>query len=82
MLVYLKAGARIRPASWRRSVHDHETVHEVRPYVVGEDLTGVQLTHQGQPNYQPVEGDFVVHNPSNPTDSWLMDAAFFAENYE
>ena len=50
----------------------------MRPYVPGEDLTGVSV----QPDTVVREGDMIAINPEDPTDKWVVKQEFFLENYE
>ena len=50
----------------------------MRPYIPGEDLTGVSVSDEDNPK----EGDMIACNPENPSDKWLVDKAFFDANYE
>lgn len=51
---------------------------EMRPYVQGEDLSGVSVSDQDSPK----EGDMIARNGANHDDKWLVDAKYFEENYE
>ncbi|MCG6860912.1 MAG: hypothetical protein LJE70_06495 [Chromatiaceae bacterium] len=50
----------------------------MRPYVPGEDLTGVTVS----PEDTPEEGGMIAMNPENPRDKWYVAKDFFLENYE
>lgn len=51
---------------------------EMRPYVTGEDLSGISLRSQDLPK----EGDMIARNPDNHLDQWLVAKDFFNKNYE
>ncbi len=51
---------------------------ELRPYVVGEDLTGISVSA----NDTPKLGDMIARNPKIHGDQWLVAAAYFGENFE
>jgi len=53
-------------------------VTEMRPYVPGEDLTGVSVSQQDSPK----AGDMIARNEKNHSDQWLVDAKYFADHYE
>ncbi len=53
-------------------------VTEMRPYVLGEDLTGVSVSSQDSPK----AGDMIARNEQNHADQWLVDAKYFADHYE
>jgi hypothetical protein len=54
-------------------------ISELRPYVVGEDVTGVSISDEDKKAGSPKEGDFIARNPENHADKWLMAAAFFQQ---
>jgi hypothetical protein len=51
---------------------------EMRPYVPGEDLTGISVNKEDTPE----EGGMIARNAKNPQDQWYVGKAFFADNYE
>ena len=51
---------------------------EARPYVPGEDLTGVSVSPQDTPQ----AGGWIARSPQNPQDRWYVNAAYFAANME
>lgn len=51
---------------------------EMRPYVPGEDLTGVSVSKEATPE----PGGMIARNAKNPADQWYVAKKFFAENYE
>lgn len=53
-------------------------LQEMRPYVPGEDLTGVSVSAQDTPE----AGGMVARNPKNHADQWYVARQFFADNYE
>lgn len=54
---------------------------EMRPYVDGEDLTGVSISEEDKLNGSPKDGDMIARNTSNHNDQWLVAAEFFKNNY-
>jgi hypothetical protein len=50
----------------------------MRPYVPGEDLTGVSVSECDT----PMLGGMIAMNPVNPTDMWYVSEEFFNANYE
>lgn len=52
---------------------------EMRPYVPGEDLTGISVSIADDP---PEEGDMIARNPKNSADMWLVGKEYFNDNYE
>jgi hypothetical protein len=55
---------------------------EMRPYIPGEDLTGVSISDEDKRNGSPREGDMIARNPRNHDDKWLVNKAYFSENLE
>jgi len=55
-----------------------KNVQPMRPYVPGEDLTGVSIS----PEDTLEEGGMIAQNPENPDDKWYIAKTFFLENYE
>ena len=51
---------------------------EMRPYVVGEDLTGISVSDEDTPK----EGDMIARNPKNHDDKWLVAKEYFEDNLE
>jgi len=49
----------------------------MRPYVPGEDLTGISVNKEDTPE----EGGMIARNAKNPQDQWYVGKAFFADNY-
>lgn len=54
-----------------------KTVQPMRPYVPGEDLTGVSVSAEDTPE----EGGMIAFNPNNGKDKWYVAKKFFEENY-
>jgi hypothetical protein len=52
-------------------------VQPMRPYVPGEDLSGVSVNKEDTPEL----GGMIAVNPSNPSDQWYVAKKFFEENY-
>lgn len=50
----------------------------MRPYIVGEDLTGVSVNKEDIPE----EGGMISVNPSNPEDICYIAKKFFLDSYE
>jgi hypothetical protein len=51
---------------------------EMRPYVLGEDLTGVSVSQEDTPE----EGGMIARNTDNHVDQWYVAKDFFAKNYK
>lgn len=54
-----------------------KNVQPMRPYIPGEDLTGVSVSAEDTPE----EGGMIAVNPANPADQWYVAKQFFADNY-
>ena len=50
----------------------------MRPYVPGEDLTGISVNVEDTPEL----GGMIAVNAANDKDRWYISKAFFEENYE
>lgn len=50
----------------------------MRPYIVGEDLTGISVSKEDTPE----EGGMIAVNPNNQNDQWYVSKKFFDDNYE
>ena len=57
-------------------------IAELRPYVAGEDMTGVNVGAEDAKAGSPKAGDMIARNPKNHDDRWLVAAAYFADNFE
>lgn len=55
-----------------------KNVQLMRPYVPGEDITGISVNKEDTPE----EGGMVAVNLNNPEGKWYVGKAFFEENYE
>jgi len=56
-----------------RKIH----VQAMRPYVLGEDLTGIAVNKEDVPE----EGGMIAVNSKNPEDRWYVAKQFFLDNY-
>lgn len=54
-----------------------KNVQPMRPYVPGEDLTGISVNKEDTPE----EGGMIAVNPANPGDMWYVGKQFFADSY-
>ena len=59
-----------------------KSISEMRPYVEGEDLSGVSISDQDQKNGSPKVGDMIARNPKNHEDQWLVAKQYFEDNLE
>jgi hypothetical protein len=50
----------------------------MRPYIPGEDLTGISVNKEDTPE----AGGMIARNAKNHEDQWYVGKQFFADNYE
>lgn len=55
-----------------------KVTQEMRPYVVGEDMTGITVSEVDTLEV----GGMIARNAKDPSDQWYVAAKFFADNYE
>jgi len=55
---------------------------EMRPYVLGEDLSHVSISAPDKEAGSPKEGDMIARNPVNHDDQWLVAKKYFEDNLE
>lgn len=55
-----------------------KVLQPMRPYVVGEDLTGISVNKEDTPEL----GGMIARNPLNHEDQWYVAKKFFNDNYE
>lgn len=67
-------------SEWRR--YKRKGVSEMRPYVVGEDLSNVSISLPDSEAGSPKEGDMIARNPQNHADQWLVAQKYFEDNLE
>lgn len=53
-------------------------IAEMRPYILGEDLSGVSVSGVGTPE----AGGMIARNPENHADQWYVAKAYFEKNFE
>ena len=51
----------------------------MRPYIPGEDLSGVSVSDEDKP---PKLGDMIARNVSNHKDMWLVSKEYFEVHYK
>lgn len=54
-----------------------KNVQPMRPYELGEDLTGISVSDEDTPEL----GGMIAVNPENEADKWYVAKAFFEANY-
>jgi hypothetical protein len=53
-------------------------VTQMRPYIDGEDLTGVSVSETDKPG----PGGMIARNSDNHEDQWYVAREYFLKNYE
>ena len=80
------AGPNAQRARWypmkTYSRYRRTQIAELRPYEPGEDLEGVSISSADKKAGSPKAGDMIARNPKKHADQWLVEAKFFAENFE
>lgn len=69
-----QGGARM--TEWKQ--YKRKGLSEMRPYVPGEDLSGISVNKEDTPEL----GGMVARNPDNHADQWYVAKAYFEKNLE
>jgi hypothetical protein len=56
-----------------------KNVSEMRPYVAGEDLSGIVSVSKGD---TPAVGGMIARNPKDHDDQWYVAEQYFKDNFE
>lgn len=62
--------------------HRRKGNSEMRPYINGEVLVNVSISHEDMKEGSPKEGDMIARNPNNHNDQWLVSKKYYDENLE
>ena len=54
-------------------------IAEMRPYVPGEDLSGISVSQEDNPAQ---DRGMIARNPNNHDDQWYVNRAYFEENFK
>lgn len=65
---------------WKK--YKRKGVSEMRPYIRGEDVSGISISEADHRNGSPRVGDMIARNPKNHADQWLVAEKYFLENLE
>lgn len=65
---------------WKQ--YKRKGLSEMRPYVPGEDVTGVSVSEADASAGSPKLGDMIARNPKNHDDQWLVAKKYFEDNLE
>lgn len=63
-------------SNWKE--YRKKALQEMRPYIPGEDLTGISVNKEDSPE----EGGMIARNRDNHNDQWYVAKQFFRDNYE
>ena len=64
-----------------KSYERKPTFDTLRPYVPGENMTGISISDVDRWDGSPKVGDMIARNEQNPKDQWLVAKAYFEEHY-
>lgn len=67
-------------SEWKK--YKRKGLSEMRPYVEGEDLSGISIADVDRAEGSPKVGDMVARNPKNHDDQWLVAKQYFDDNLE
>ncbi len=67
-------------SEWKQ--YKRKGLSEMRPYIVGEDISGVSISIPDKEAGSPKEGDMIARNPKNHADQWLVAKKYFEDNLE
>lgn len=67
-------------SEWKQ--YKRRGLSEMRPYVIGEDVTGVSISEADKENGSPKDGDMIARNPNDYGDQWLVAKKYFEDNLE
>lgn len=59
-----------------------KAIAELRPYSLGENLSGVSISDADKENGSPKVGDMIARNPKDHSDQWLVAKKYFEDNFE
>lgn len=65
---------------WKQ--YKRKGLSEMRPYVPGEDVSGISISAPDKEAGSPKEGDMIARNPKNYEDQWLVAKKYFEDNLE
>ena len=57
-----------------------QKLSELRPYVLGEDLTGISVNKEDDPVNDV--GGMIARNPDNHNDQWYVAGKYFRDNFD
>lgn len=63
--------------NWKK--YRRTNIAEMRPYIPGEDLTGISVSDVDKPER---DKGMIARNPKNHKDQWYVARAYFEDNFE
>lgn len=63
-------------STWSKYIRQGHS--EMRPYVPGEDMTGISVSDTDT----PALGGMIARNPVNHKDQWYVTEEYFKKNFE
>lgn len=70
---------RSEPSNTEWQQYRRKGLAEMRPYVKGEDLTGISVSDVDDPE---TDMGMIARNPKNHTDQWYVARQYFEDNFE
>lgn len=64
------------------SPYRSKKIVEMRPYVPGQDMTGISVFSDDRDKGCPRAGDMIARRQEQPGACWLMSKEYFDENFE
>ena len=61
--------------------YHRKQIAELRPYIDGEDLSGISISLEDIKAGSPKIGDMIARNPKNYNDQWLVAYQYFVDNF-
>jgi len=62
---------------WKQ--YKRKGLSEMRPYVKGEDLSGISVSKEDNPE---TDMGMIARNPKNSQDQWYVAKKYFEDNFE
>jgi hypothetical protein len=66
--------------NWKQ--YKRKGVSEMRPYMLGEDISRISISEADIQAGSPKGGDMIARNPRNHTGQWLVARKYFEDNFE
>lgn len=73
----IKSMVAVAKNNWRE--YKRKGTTEMRPYITGEDLTGISVSDADDPR---TDLGMIARNPQNHDDQWYVARKWFDDNYE